>query len=310
MSMPNARVRRRFSPGFTASRVGQDASDGRPCRPNHGMRRRRDRRRRSPGIAHAPEPGAAAVVWAVGDGADGSARAKRLARLIAGDEPDRFLYLGDVYETGSAEEFRRNFAGVYGALAEITAPTPGNHEWGRRREGYYPYWAAVTGRRQRPVVPLPTRRAGRSSASTPRRRTGPGSRQLRWLRRQLDGRARATAGSRSGTGRAAAPGVYGDDASYEPFWRALRGQGAAGAERRTTTTCSGCAPRDGIVQLVAGSGGRELYPLHARRAARVRARRPGRGAADRARAGRGRGWSSAARTGGASTRSELGCEQP
>jgi hypothetical protein len=55
--------------------------------------------------------------------------------------------------------------------------------------------------------------------------------------------------------------VYGSDASYEPFWRALSG--------RARLVLSGhdhnlqrLRPRDGIVQLVAGAGGRELYPLH------------------------------------------------
>jgi Calcineurin-like phosphoesterase len=200
-----------------------------------------------------------AVVWAVGDGADGSARAKRLARLIAGDEPDRFLYLGDVYETGSAAEFRRNFAGVYAELAEITEPTPGNHEWGRRREGYFPYWAGVKGRRQPPWYRF--RLAGweilglNSEAAH-----GPGSRQLGWLRRRLDGA--------EGDCRIAfwhrprlSAGVYGDDASYEPFWRALRGK-ARLALSAHDHNMQHLRARGGIVQLVAGSGGRELYPLH------------------------------------------------
>src|SRR5918992_2903243 len=58
-----------------------------------------------------------AEVWAVGDGADGGKRAKALARRIAARRPDRLLYLGDVYEHGSREEFRRNYAPVYGSLA-------------------------------------------------------------------------------------------------------------------------------------------------------------------------------------------------
>ena len=55
--------------------------------------------------------------------------------------------------------------------------------------------------------------------------------------------------------------MYGDDASYEPFWRALRGKARlvlSGHDHNMQRL----RPRDGIVQLVAGSGGRELYPLH------------------------------------------------
>jgi len=67
-----------------------------------------------------------AVVWAVGDGGDGKPRSKELAVRIASAPLDRFLYLGDVYGRGTAEEFRRNYAPVYGRLAAKTSPTPGN----------------------------------------------------------------------------------------------------------------------------------------------------------------------------------------
>jgi hypothetical protein len=200
-----------------------------------------------------------AVVWAVGDGADGSARAKRLARRIARDGPDRFLYLGDVYETGSAAEFERNFDGVYGELATVTEPTPGNHDWGRRREGYFPYWASVKGDRQRPWYRFSIggwEIFGLNSEAA----HGPGSRQVRWLREQLDDAAGDCRIAFWHRPRLSA-GVYGDDPSYEPFWRALAG--------RARLVLSGhdhnmqrLRARKRIVQLVAGSGGRELYPLN------------------------------------------------
>src|SRR5688500_13580545 len=91
-------------------------------------------------------PTAPVTIWAVGDGADGGATAKRLARLIERDDPNRLLYLGDVYDRGTREEFRRNYHSVYGALAKKTAPTPGNHEWPRHLQGYDPYWRSITGR--------------------------------------------------------------------------------------------------------------------------------------------------------------------
>src|SRR6478672_2894904 len=66
------------------------------------------------------------TVWAVGDGPDGGADAARVARLITRANPDRLLYLGDVYEDGTAGEFARNYDPLYGGLATRTAPTPGN----------------------------------------------------------------------------------------------------------------------------------------------------------------------------------------
>lgn len=89
---------------------------------------------------------AAATVWAVGDGADGTDPARRLARRIAADRPRRVLYLGDVYETGTREQFTRGITQTYGGLRWIMAPTPGNHEWANRGVGYQPYWQVIAGR--------------------------------------------------------------------------------------------------------------------------------------------------------------------
>jgi hypothetical protein len=73
-----------------------------------------------------------ATVWAVGDGADGTAIARRLARRIERSRPEAFLYLGDGYPGGTAEDYRRNWRPVYRRLDPITWPTPGNHEWWAR----------------------------------------------------------------------------------------------------------------------------------------------------------------------------------
>jgi hypothetical protein len=212
------------------------------------------------GQSDPPEQEPAAVVWAVGDGADGSAPAKRLAALIEGERPDRFLYLGDVYDRGTESEFRRNFAGVYGGLAPITQPTPGNHEWGLRRQGYYPYWQGVKGRRQRPWYRF--RLAGWEVLSLNSEAPhGPRSRQLRWLNDRLEGS--------EGDCRIAfwhrprfSAGVYGDDHSYEPFWRALEGRARMVLSGHDHNMQRFRAER-GIMQLVAGSGSTKRYPVHA-----------------------------------------------
>ena len=84
-------------------------------------------------------PGGAATLWAVGDG-DASRASRALVDRIAADHPQRLLYLGDVYKRGSAGDFRENYAPSFGRLATITAPTPGNHDWPRHRDGYDPFW--------------------------------------------------------------------------------------------------------------------------------------------------------------------------
>ena len=203
-----------------------------------------------------------AVVWAVGDGADGGKEAREVARLIARDRPHRVLYLGDVYEDGTAEEFARNFAPVYGALARRMAPTPGNHEWPNHTEGYDPYWARVHGR------PTPAYYAFRAggwqllslNSEAPH---DEGSRQVRWLRARVRGRGtcrlafwhrpRYSAGTR-----------HGDQRDVEPLWAPLRGRAALvlnGHEHNMQRL----RPRDGITELISGAGGRSLYGINNRR---------------------------------------------
>ncbi len=93
-------------------------------------------------ISGGPGP---ATVWAVGDAGHLGERERPVARLIAGANPDRLLYLGDVYETGTAEEFKA-YDALYGRLAPLTAPTPGNHDWPNHAKGYDPYWGTRKGR--------------------------------------------------------------------------------------------------------------------------------------------------------------------
>jgi hypothetical protein len=80
------------------------------------------------------------VLWAVGDGNAGSnslATANRMTGPL-----DALLYLGDVYETGTAEEFATNFDPVWGRFKSVTSPTPGNHDWTNLATGYDPYWGS------------------------------------------------------------------------------------------------------------------------------------------------------------------------
>src|SRR3954465_10649311 len=95
-----------------------------------------------------------ALVWAVGDGDGGSASAA-LVRRIQRSRPARFLYLGDVYPNGSARDFVRAYAPTFGRLAGLTAPTPGNHDWGAARSGYFPYWRSVKGGGPPQLYPFP-----------------------------------------------------------------------------------------------------------------------------------------------------------
>jgi calcineurin-like phosphoesterase family protein len=199
-----------------------------------------------------------AVVWAVGDGADGGSDAAKVVRLIARDKPDRLLYLGDVYDDGTKEDFATGYEPSFGRLAKRTAPTPGNHDWPNRADGYRPYWKEVGGRSMPAYYSFST--AGWQFISLNSEAPhGAGSAQLEWVRTKLKGggtcriafwhRPRYSAGDH-----------HGDQPDLQPFWNALRGKAVLvlnGHEHDMQRF----APRDGITQLVSGAGGHSLYAV-------------------------------------------------
>jgi hypothetical protein len=204
-------------------------------------------------------PGERAVVWAVGDGADGSEHGKAVAARIARGPVDRLLYLGDVYQNGTAEQFAHEYQTTYGRLARITAPTSGNHDAPNETTGYDPYWRRVHG--VRPPDWYAFRAGGWEilalDSEVPH---GRGSDQVRWLRRHV---------RRPGTCRIAFwhrprynAGVrHGDDRDMTPVVDALRGRAAiviAGHEHNMQRL----RPIGGITHFVSGAGGRHRYDLH------------------------------------------------
>jgi hypothetical protein len=201
------------------------------------------------------------VVWAIGDGADGGPDSRAVADMVASHRVDRFLYLGDVYETGTAAEFARNYRPVYGRFDAIAAPTIGNHEWPNVATGYVPYWTAARG------TPPPLWYAFAVSgwqlislnANAP---ASTSADQLTWLRRDV---ARTP---RYGNCRIAfthqprySAGLHGDLSSLQPMFDELRGHAAiwlAGHDHDMQRL----HPVGGITPYVEGAGGNELYPVN------------------------------------------------
>ena len=206
------------------------------------------------GTVAAPRSGT--IVWAVGDGGNGSAEAKRVAATIARDHPRRVLYLGDVYEHGTATDFRKRFATVYGSLVKRMAPTPGNHDWPQHATGYDPYWRKVKGRSlpHHYAFSLAGWRIISLNSETP-----DNAAQLAFLRRQLAGRRCVLAFMHRP--RFNAGEHHDEERDVEAIWQALRG--------RATLLLSGhdhdfqrFQPVDGTTQLVIGAGGRERYAVN------------------------------------------------
>lgn len=199
------------------------------------------------------------ILWAVGDGADGSARAKRVAELIAGSprHPMRLIYLGDVYESGTAQEYRTHYEPVYGRFAARTLPTPGNHEFANRFDGYIPYWTRVHGRA--PAFYNARASGWQLLGLNSELDSGPASEQLAWLRGQLAKRKFGTCRIAFWHRPVRSAGVHGDNPDLAHLWRALRGRARvvlAGHDHDMQRH----RPRAGIVAFVSGAGGHDPRP--------------------------------------------------
>jgi hypothetical protein len=206
-----------------------------------------------------PAQSESAVVWAAGDAAGPGESADRVAALVRRGRPDRFLYLGDVYETGTAQEFRRWYHPRFGRLARITSPTIGNHEWDNRFDGYYPYWYRRKGERLPPW--FKTSIAGWEIFSLNSQAPhGIGSPQVRWLESALNG---AVGDCRIGFWHRPrySAGAYGGAPDLNPLWNRLSGHAKiilSGHDHNLQRH----RPQRGLPQYVVGAGGRGRYSLH------------------------------------------------
>lgn len=182
----------------------------------------------------------------------------RVAELIAKGRPDRVLYLGDVYDEGSASEFDRNYRPAYSRFHKITFPTPGNHDWPNHDAGYDPYWEKAN-----PLVPTNRHyyrfKAGGWEFFSLNSESGleAGSPQMKWLKAQLRGKR--------GNCRIAFwhrpflnAGRHGDQEDTGALWRAVKSR-AAIVLNGHDHNFQHFKPRDGIVELVSGAGGAGHY---------------------------------------------------
>ena len=219
---------------------------------------------------------ASAVLWALGDGADGSAEARAMARRIERDEPDAVLYLGDVYpERHGAQDYRRNWQPVYGRLASIIWPTAGNHEWGNRQHGYYPYWRRYGRARPWYRFELAGWELIALNSEAPH---GAGSKQLRWLGRVLaeeDTTCRLAFFHRP---RFSAGSLHGDAPDVAPLWDALQGNARLVLNGHDHVLLR-FRRRGTLTEYVSGAGGRVHYGVRPDRRVAFSSSRPHRRAA-------------------------------
>jgi hypothetical protein len=200
-----------------------------------------------------PARAAAQTVWAVGDGAAAGPDDEAVAARIQAEGIDRFLYLGDVYERGTAQEFATRYEGAFGRFKAFTSPTPGNHEWNSRAQGYDPYWGASV-RQPDGGHWYSFDLAGWHFVSLSSMEAhGPGSPQLAWLGADLARYPGTCTIAFTHYPRFSAGPVYNDE-SLEPLFAALSGHAVAllgGHEHNYQRHL----PTRGITQFVVGTGG-------------------------------------------------------
>ena len=224
-----------------------------------------------------PASAIAETVWAVGDGATAtSTEDDALGAFIASKRPfSRLLYLGDVYETGTLDEFNTNYGGAFGAFKDISSPTPGDNEWEfERLAGYDAYWGGLAPRTSRGghyysfdvggwhVISLDS---NESRSST--------SRQLAWLRADLAQQ------EYTGTCTIALihePGYYASATAQtdagngnEGVWAALDGHAVA-VLSGNVHNYQRLSPQLGITQFIVGTGGRRKVAVANDAGGRVR----------------------------------------
>jgi len=205
-----------------------------------------------------PDGSGPPTAWAVGDGGVAERDDDRLGEFLARQRVDLLLYLGDVYETGTAEEFERHYDPAFGRFKRVTRPIPGNHEWANREQGYDRYWGEAGAPGGRHYYSF-DHRGWHFVALNSEEPIGARSPQLRWLRRDLAGRRGDCAIAFVHRPRYNA-GRHGDTPRLDPMWRALRGRAVAVLSGHDHNY-QRFRPVNGIVQFVVGSGGRHRYDV-------------------------------------------------
>lgn len=217
-----------------------------------------------------------------GKGRNGQCRQLATSRLLGGS--DTVLALGDnQYDHGSLRKFRRSYDRSWGRYLSITRPVIGNHEYGPPKDpnrgagGYWDYFGEErAGPRGRGwysfdlgawhIVALNSQCRGSSKPKTmqPKVGCGRGSRQVRWLRRDLaaTGRKQCILAAWHHP-RFSSGGV---NSEVRPFWRALQRERADVVlsghdhvyERFARQGPNGARTRRGMRQFVVGTGGRSI----------------------------------------------------
>jgi Calcineurin-like phosphoesterase/Bacterial Ig domain len=220
----------------------------------------------TPSSGRPPGPGEPFIVAVVGDGAGGQSTSEPVVDLIASWNPNLFLYLGDVYQSGTFTEFVNwygNETRLFGQFRNITNPIVGDHEYeGREAPGYYFYWDNIPDFYSFDV-------AGwhfiSLNSTTQFRQREPGSPQYEWLVQDLrDNMAQCTIAFLHQP--IFSIGLHGGDERLKDIWAILAQEGVEAVlsgddhdyQRWHALDDNGRLDPEGATQFVVGTGGQGI----------------------------------------------------
>jgi hypothetical protein len=229
----------------------------------------------SPTATPSPTPTGAGPVTATlvgaGDIASCSSSGDEATAALLGSIPGTIFAAGDLaYESGTTAEFANCFAPSWGTYLDRIRPVPGNHEYVTSgATGYYGYFGAAAGDPASGYYAYDLggwRIYALNSNCSAVGGCGAGSAQEQWLRADLAAHPRACVAA-YWHHPLFSSGNHGSNSSVRPLWQALQDAGAElvinghdhDYERFAAQTASGSASATGIVEYVAGTGGKSHY---------------------------------------------------
>jgi len=195
--------------------------------------------------------------------------AERTAQLLDTIPGTVFTAGDNVYDSGTAREFRDCYELTWGRHKSRTRPTPGNHDYLTKNAApYYEYFGASAGPSGRGYYSYELG-SWHIIALNSNIDAGEGSTQMEWLRRDLlTDKHKCTLAYWHHPRFSSGP--HGSDAMTQPIWQALYDYGADivlsghdhDYERFAPQDPAGNAdPVHGIREFVVGTGGRSHYPV-------------------------------------------------
>jgi hypothetical protein len=224
-----------------------------------------------------PSASDAAVLVGAGDIADCSADGDTATADLLESIPGTVFALGDnAYERGSPREYRECYGPTWGrpSILERTRPVPGNHEYRTKdARGYFDYFGAAAGDPSEGwyAFDLGTWRVYALNSNCDQ--VGgckAGSPQERWLREDLAANPRGCVAAMWHHPRFSSGEEHGNDPATADLWRTLQEAGAELVlvghehmyERFAPQDATGEPdPQRGLVELLVGTGGRNLYGI-------------------------------------------------